>query len=204
MSGVALATEDELSEAMGFRLLQDAVTQLRVDLKLRRRGAGYLRTRMRSWQHMARNGQPIVLLTDLDSTPCAPQLVRNWLGTASRSDNLVLRVAVREIESWLLADHEGMQTLLGKRCRPPRLPDELRDPKKTLLELARNGPRSVREEVVRIDRSIARQGIGYNRCLSEFVATTWSPVRAEARSPSLLRARRRIDELAARLRALKQ
>ena len=204
MVGVALATEDALSEAMGFRLLQEASSELRVDLLLRNKGAGYLRSRLHSWQQMARNGLPVVLLTDLDRTPCAPQLVREWFGATSRTDNFVFRVAVREVESWLLADHEGIRTLLGKRCRPPQFPDEVLDPKNKLLELARNAPRSVREEIVRSEGSIARQGLGYNRCLSEFVAETWSLGRAEARSPSLLRARRRIDELAARVCSLAQ
>ena len=202
MIGVALATEDALSEALGCRLLKEAIIRIRVDLLLRRQGVGYLRSRLRNWQEMARNGQPVVLITDLDRTPCAPQLVREWLGTAAPLQNLVIRVAVREAESWLLADHEGMQSLLGQRCRPPRFPDELRDPKDRLLELAKKGPRAVRDQVVRVKGAKARQGIGYNRCLSEFVASIWSPVRAEKRSPSLRSARQRIDELATRIDSL--
>lgn len=45
--GVALATEDELSETVGVRLIEE--TGLSVDLTLRRGGSGYLKTNMTKW-----------------------------------------------------------------------------------------------------------------------------------------------------------
>lgn len=195
MISVALATEDPLSEAVGRRLLQDASTQMRAELLLRRQGSGYLRSKMKSWLAMARQGQPVLLLTDLDKTPCAAELVQDWLCAAPKPDVLVMRVAVREIESWLLADHAGMRSLLGHRCRLPGLPDELNDPKSKLIELAKRARRTVRDEIVRAEGSSARQGVGYNRLLCDFALSTWDPVSAGERSPSLRRARIRIDEL---------
>lgn len=200
MISIALATEDRLSEAVGLRLLAAAKFELSAGLLLRQNGAGYLRKRMRSWCSMAANGQPILLLTDLDRATCAPLLVKDWLGSQSAPADLLFRVAVREVEAWLLADHEAMERLFGKRARLPTNPDAVADPKQYLLELAKTASREVRQDLVVEQGSIAAQGIGYNARLCSVVSGTWSPERAARRSASLRRARLRIDELAKRHR----
>jgi hypothetical protein len=55
-------------------------------------------------------------------------------------------VAEREIESWLLADHDAVATLLSKsgQRRLPEKPDGLSDPKDVLLNLASHAPKDVR------------------------------------------------------------
>jgi hypothetical protein len=198
MTSVALATEDELSEAVGERLLAAAVHALRPDLKLRRGGFGYLRSGMDKWCLLART-QPVVVLTDLDRQRCPSTLVKSWFGERSQPRNLLLRVAVREVEAWLLADHEAMARLLGRAARLPTDPDVLPDPKQQLLQLAQHGTRRLREDLVAKTGAIAGQGIAYNERLCEFVRTDWSPERAAVRSESLRRARERINSLARRL-----
>lgn len=108
MTPIALATEDALSESVGLRLLAEPSCGLRCESRLRRNGAGYLRSRMQSWCEIARR-VPVLVITDLDKKHCPASLVAQWLGTRKRPDSLLIRVAVREIESWLLADHDGMQ-----------------------------------------------------------------------------------------------
>ena len=110
MTLVALATEDELSEAVGKRLLIDAGYNLSPSPFLRRNGFGYLRSKMDSWCEMA-NRKPVVLLTDLDNTVCPAELRENWLGTRKTPKNLIIRVAVREIESWLLMTMTHLEPL---------------------------------------------------------------------------------------------
>ncbi len=193
MTNIVLATEDELSEQIGIRLATNA--GLNVELCLRKQGYGYLRSRIPQFCQMA-NRQPVLLLTDLDNAPCASALIAKWLGRRSRPDNLVLRVAVREVESWLLADHDGMKSLLGSRVKGlPAAPDELGDPKRKLLELAEQAPRSVREDLVAKTGAIARQGLAYNARLCRWVREVWNLERAAERSSSLSRARARIGEL---------
>ena len=114
MTLVALATEDELSEAVGKRLLIDAGYNLSPSPFLRRNGVGYLRSKMDSWCEMAKR-KPVVLLTDLDNALCPVELRKSWLGTRKTPKNLIIRVAVREIESWLMADHDALRTLVGHR-----------------------------------------------------------------------------------------
>lgn len=199
MRSVALATEDQLSEAIGKRLLAAARPALQAGLVLRQNGEGYLRKKMKSWCQMARNGQPLLLLTDLDREACPLSLIENWSEKRSRPTDLVFRVAVREVEAWLLADHLAMQRLLGTAVRLPPEPELLPDPKQHLLELAKRAPRSVRTDLVVERGAIAAQGLGYNARLCALVDSDWSPERAAERSASLGRARLRIDEVARRL-----
>ena len=200
MTSVALATEDELSEAVGRRLLAGASHQLDAGLVLRKGGSGYLRSGIGKWCALAKR-QPLLLLTDLDQGNCASALIQDWLGEYHRPEGLVLRVAVREVEAWLLADHEAMQRLLGKKGQLPVDPDALRAPKQRLLQLAKLAKRDVRRDLVAEKGAVAAQGIAYNARLCEFVSNDWDPQRASIRSESLRRARLRIEELSARLSA---
>lgn len=196
MVWVALATEDELSEAVGKRLLAESGGALQVNQLLRKGGNGYLRSRINSWCEIARY-QPVLLITDLDALACPTELLTTWLNARVKPVDLVFRVAVREIESWLLADHDGMKLLLGNGARNlPDTPDNLADPKRCLLTLAQKAPRAIRDDLVVPKGTIASQGLAYNKTLSDFVLTRWSPVKAAARSDSLRRARDRIRELA--------
>lgn len=198
MIPIALATEDRLSEAVGLRLLREASQRFVADPLLRKGGAGYLKSKMNNWQEIAVR-RPVLLLTDLDRTSCAPALVANWCGATKLPKNLLLRVAVREVESWILADHEGFAAWSGVKKRIVGNPDELPDPKRALLELARHARREIREDLVPAKAAIASQGLGYNAQLCAFVEAGWNPARASKRSPSLSRARVRLAELAGRI-----
>lgn len=114
----------------------------------------------------------------------------------------MLRIAVREVESWVLADHEAMRKLIGKKGTLPPEPDELPDPKQHLLKLAKLAARPVREDLVKATGAVASQDIGYNRRLTAWVGSNWSPERAAQRSPSLQRTREHLKELALQLQGL--
>lgn len=199
MKFVALATEDVLSEAVGKRLLIDAGYHIDPSPILRKNGFGYLRSKMDSWCEMAQR-KPILLITDLDTASCPVDLRAAWIGNRKPTENLVLRIAVREIEAWLMADHLAFRTLIGNRGTLSPNPDLLPDPKQSLLRLVeRQASREIREDMVANASAIASQGIGYNYRLSQFVATVWNPERAGMRSKSLQKARNRIAELIARM-----
>ncbi len=200
MPSIALATEDALSEAVGQRLLEELGPDMTAHTLLRKDGAGYLRSRLKNWCQMAQR-QVVIILTDLDRAACPAALLNDWFGQSIRPINLLLRIAVRETESWLMADHQAMRQLIGVRGALPPRPDDLPDPKQRLLELAKLASRQVRLDLVKDAGAISSQGIGYNARLTEFVRNTWSPKRAAHRSPSLNRARSRLQELADRLSA---
>ncbi len=197
MRPVVLATEDALSEAVGQRMVKDANSGLTVTQTLRRGGFGYLRSRMRNFCQIARR-TPVLLLTDLDTAECPATLIEDWSRRDEIPMQLLFRVAVRQVESWLLADRDGLARLLKVSVRHfPRDPDTLPDAKQSLLQLAQRAPRTIREDLVAESGATAAQGLGYNAVLSNFVRTSWNPSRAEHRSNSLARARMRVSELAA-------
>ena len=195
MIPIAVATEDELSEAIALRLISEVQQPHEVAHKLRRGGFGYLRSRMDSWCQMAEH-QVMVVLTDLDRANCLVEFRDQWLADRPLPASLVFRIAVREVESWVLADHQAMRELVGKKGVLPPQPDTLPDPKQALLGLGKTAPKSVRDDLIKTIDGQLRQGVGYNARLTHWINTVWSPARAAERSPSLARARIRIQEAA--------
>lgn len=195
MIPVALATEDALSEAIGLRLLSELTTPIQPTHILRKGGFGYLRSKMDSWRQMS-DHLIMFVLTDLDRANCVVEFRQQWLGLQKAPANLLLRMAVKEIESWVLADHVALRSLIGPKGVLPPSPDGLPDPKRFLLQLAKQAPKGIREDLIRMDGQVAKQGLGYNNRLTMWVHSDWSPARASERSPSLARARKRLQEAA--------
>lgn len=193
MPAVTLVTEDSLGQAVGERLIADAGEGFSIVERLGQRGATHLKARFRQWCEIARH-RLVLLITDLDRGECAPRLIEDWSQRDVRPERLLFRVAVREAESWVLADAEGFAEFLGVSTRSvPREPDQLQDPKRTLLQIAAQGRRrDVREDLIARPGAIASQGLGYNSRLTAFVREHWSLERAVEHSSSLERARRRM------------
>jgi hypothetical protein len=184
---VNLATEDELSETVLRRLLDHAERGYAIGAAFGRRGFGYLRGSIANWNHAARF-VPFVVLTDLDRRPCPAGLVKDWLGEA-KHPNLLLRVAVREVEAWLLADRASIARFLHVSEKwVPLDPDGLSDPKAALIDASRRSrSEMIRERIAPKRGSTATQGREYNACLAEFVQTDWSIEEAASHSASLKR-----------------
>lgn len=195
MSGIPvnLATEDELSEIVLRRLLALTSRGYHVGTVYRRGGFGYLRRTINGWNTAAK-GSPFVVLTDSDNSPCPSALIRSWL-TSPLHSNLIFRVAVREVESWLLADTGNFAKFLGvEEFRVPAHPDEIPDPKEALMELARRCRSSdIRGRLLPRRGSTAEQGPDYNGCLGGFVAKEWDARSAARQSPSLAKAMKRFE-----------
>ena len=132
---------------------------------------------------------PWFVLFDLDRATCAPGLLSQVLPVRSRY--MCSRIAVREVESWLLADRER----IGRFMRVPvgsvpADPDELPDPKAAMVRLA---SRSRSNAIVRRMVNVAhdgRTGPAYTATLIEFVNSPdgWRPDVARRNSESLDRA----------------
>jgi hypothetical protein len=192
MIPIHLATEDQLSEAVLRRLLSHASRGYWVGNVYGRSGFGYLRKTIAGWNQSARS-QPFLVLTDLDDADCPMSLIEKWL-PLPRHPNLLFRIAVREVESWLLADSERLPEFLRVSSRRiPSEPDGLVDAKQTLIELARTSRSpEIRGRIVPRPGSTAKQGPDYNACLETFVANHWSIDRARSNSGSLERTVRRL------------
>jgi hypothetical protein len=185
---VHIAVEDLLSEAAARRLLECCRPGVAVGFVFGKTGFGYLKQKAPGFNNAAK-GTPFLLLTDLDTNPCASALIAEWLG-GPRNPNLLFRVAVREVESWVLADRKNFARLLGiKEGLVTEDPDALRDPKSTLIGLARKSPKAaLKKAIVPARGTSSTIGPGYNLVLGEFVRDQWDLEAAAARSRSLKRA----------------
>ncbi|WP_141259237.1 DUF4276 family protein, partial [Pseudomonas aeruginosa] len=138
------------------------------------RGFGYLRQKMEAFNSIA-SYMPVIVLTDLDTSRTVYDLRKKWL-PKNKSENLIFRIAVREIESWILADSESFSEFLGvSKAVIPRAPDELANPKDKLLELVKkSSKRSLKEEMLPAKNSSSPIGLGYNVNLCSYVEGDWS------------------------------
>jgi hypothetical protein len=191
-----VATEDRLSEAVALKLVKSIVGGAIGIKSIRKNGNGYLRKNLTKFI-AASETFPVLLLTDLDRESCAPLLRARWLSGIAPPERLKFRVAVREVEAWLLADRVSVANLLNVASASIVAdPEQLADPKRYLIDLARRAPRKIRDELLPTKGTASVQGFGYNECLCKFVADQWSPVLASEASRSLRRAIERIHELA--------
>lgn len=185
---IHLAVEDDLSDWVLRRVLADRPVGYAVAAVFKQNGFGYLKKNTPAFNNMAKVS-PVLLLTDLDYRPCAPDLLEQWL-KQPRHPDFLLRVAVREVEAWLLACDQELREFLGvgKAVDFPD-PESLADPKLDLLKLAeKSRRRPLREAIVRRDSGgNLRQGPAYNSTLAGFVNGLWSPSSASSRCPSLAR-----------------
>lgn len=105
-----LAVEDELSQAVSRKILGHC--DIEVGQVLGLRGKGYLEKSAQGLNQAAK-ALPIFMLTDLDSpNQCPPGLIHSWI-KGEKHSSFFLRVAVMEVESWVMADRTGLAKFLS-------------------------------------------------------------------------------------------
>jgi hypothetical protein len=191
---VNLVFEDVLSEAVLHKLLRSSGRNYRIGVSYSGHGCSWIRNKITGLNKAAK-GMPYLVLTDLDKAQCAPSVVREWIADRKHA-NLLLRVAVREVEAWLLACRREFAEFLGiAEIRIPTDVDSIENPKELVVSLARRSRRkNLRTDIVPAVGSTARVGPDYNGRLIEFVEECWQPEVAQERSDSLRRARTALAE----------
>lgn len=195
MKQILVVGEDSLTCALGGRLVTELLPAWQMPQPpIDKKGVTKLIPELHRYIRQAREFRPVLCIADTDGQ-CVKELLDQWL-PKHLPENFLLRLAVSEAESWLLADNEALASFLEiSPARIPRTPDEIPDPKRNLLNLARRSKsRVIRQEVVsQFDPE--KQGNGYNLHLCHFVRTHWSAQRAASNSPSLKRSIVRITNL---------
>jgi hypothetical protein len=183
---INIVIEDDLSEAVVRRILND-FSIFAIGYSYGKGGFGYIKQKLQAFNNAAR-GTPFIILVDLEAE-CPPKQIREWL-TMPIHPNLVFRVAVNEVESWLLADRRGFASFLGINQETiPKNTDEIDYPKRYLIDLVRRSrKRGLREAIIPSPNSTARVGPDYNGQLSFFVLNIWNIREAMLHSDSLQRA----------------
>lgn len=153
-----------------------------------RQGKAYVGARMGGYCQAARRAPWLVLIDLDDDADCPVPILDKWVPTKARY--LCFRVAVREIESWLLADADALAAYLNvRRERIPAVPDRLANPKNAMISLARHSRnRRIRRDMVPLAGVGGRTGLRYAARMAEYVQGAWRPEVAALRSESLRRA----------------
>jgi hypothetical protein len=187
---LVLVTEDELSDAVMRRLLKAVDRPFEVHTPIIARGFGNIRRNIGRYR-TACLAMPHLVLTDLDTHQCAPELIHSWKAE-HLPPQLMFRVAVREVESWLMADRGALAVFLKVAEKIlPRDPENESDPKLALINAARRGNRMAREMVPDPGSNLTISPL-YNTHLKQFTNTHWQPLRAAENAHSLARTLERL------------
>ena len=195
---ITLVVEDDLSEVVAKRLIGEYLSMAEIYEVFV--AGGSIKKYIPGLNQRARFLGPVLALADLDRPlSCPAVLVQELTSELLKDPNLLIRIAVLEIESWILADREAIAGWLGVATNVvSRNPESLDDPKRTLVQIAgRSRNRRLREAIAPIRvLGTNRTGPNYNETLARFVTQNWKPEAARRNAPSLDRAIVRIAELA--------
>lgn len=173
---ISYAVEGQTDAAVARRMIEECGLTPGPEFVLG--GKGRLDQRLPNYNRAAAFGLWLVL-RDLDRQfPCPIGLV-NFL-VPNRHTNLLLRIPIHAVETWLLADREAFAAFFRVRLALiPKSPEQLPDPKRAVIDLARvSRSRDVQRGIpptITGGRSI---GPLYVSMLTDFVRTHWSAQRA--------------------------
>lgn len=185
---IAAAVEGIVDEAVVRRLIEHVGA--RPGPVYGKSGKLKLLKSIKGYNEAARHG-PWIVLVDLDhDAECAPPFCAEWL--PSVAPRMCFRIAVREVEAWLLADREHLADFLRIPVSSiPLAPESIEDPKQTLVNMARRSRlRAIQKDMVPRPESRRQVGPAYPSRLIEFVENRqkgWRPEVAAESSSSLSR-----------------
>lgn len=193
---IYIATEDILSETVAERLVHESTRNLQIAVRVRRNGNAYLKSKFPELLKTSAK-IPVFLITDLDNIQCPVELIKSWTQNTPAPPGMIMRVAVREVESWILADRDGFSGYTGIPVEKMALnADALSDPKRVLLNLVKRYARKkIKESLLPSKSSSSKIGWEYNAVLCQFARDVWSVDRAVRHSDSLRRAVNRLSSL---------
>jgi hypothetical protein len=193
---IRLGVEDDLSEAVLRRL----ISELRADCQVEfaypphnragprdlKSGWGYLQSNLTAFA-LASKTIPHVVLVDLDDSECAPMKVKDWLSKIPKAHNLMLRIAVTEVESWLLADFDGLMEYLhvpnqvsSQSCETIRYPKEV-----IVAYASKSRLGEIKRDMCPLRERMGAVGPGYQSLMRSFARDVWNFEEASKASPSL-------------------
>lgn len=196
---INLAVEGLVDLAVITKVLKSVdIHQHQIRRRMSSGGKSKILQKLADYNQAAKYASWLVLI-DLDQDDiCAPHFVRKVL--PAPSTGMELRVPVREIETWLLADRDTIASFLGiNSANFPDNPETLDDPKRFLIDLVnRKCPkryRQLRNDLLPAPDSSKLVGPYYPDRISSFAEAHWRPEVAAGRSDSLAHCIRALEDL---------
>jgi hypothetical protein len=150
------------------------------------RGSGYIKKKIQAFNNAATYSN-FLIITDLDQNECAPVFIDELLGN-NKNKGLFLRIAVREIESWIIADRKNFSSYFSISVdKVSKNPESIIDPKKYIFQLAKKSRSRIIRTGIPPSDATARLGPEYNEILVRFVNERWDFLEALQNSDSLRR-----------------
>lgn len=194
---VHLVTEGWLEQFIGARLLAHCGHTQGLVYNLG--GCHQIRVKAIHYRFKACTEAAVLVLTDFRDAQCACllQAVEAYTMGKDIPPTYLLRFAVQELESWLLADRKNLARYLGISVNMlPQNPDEESHPKRKIINLARrSGRKKVLEAMVPDERHGGAEGPGYSSFMQNFILKYWGIEAAVTHSSSLERCVRRLRVL---------
>lgn len=195
---ISFSGEDELSEALARRCVAHSLPHTSFfSMRPSQGGKDGVMSKFGSYIDSAAAYHFLVMI-DLDHVSCPPSLRTALLRQAHASTippRMVLSIAKPEVEAWILGDREKLAEFFGIGTDVvPYQPEELPDPKATLVQLARRS-RAYKQDFCPRVGTTSKVGIGYNDILRDFVRDFWRPEVAANECGTLRRTLHRLQEM---------
>ena len=188
---INIVCEDDCSEATIKKIIA-----MRSDLEIgtiyKKRGRNYIQENINFFNEVA-EVTPYIVFSDLDFDTCAPNLIRTWL-RKKKHDNLLFRIAVPEVEAWLIADTQNFSRYFEVPKQEIRQDVELLyDAKKYLFHIiGKHCKKDIQNDI--LPKGTSTVGKGYNKRMLIYISRYWNPMNAKENSDSLDRCINRVLE----------
>ncbi|GHT34736.1 hypothetical protein FACS189427_02610 [Planctomycetales bacterium] len=206
---VYITGEDPVTLAVIKRILFFCSKEFKIIGELPARG-GQIKSKIREFNKLSLT-YPVVLLTDLDTASCAPELL-NKLLPETKNEHFLFNIAVDEAEAWLMADRKGFAEYFAIPF--DKMPDFCKTKQggiKECLEINLRYKSSLHfttklmEFCTKIQYKQqltppkgASKGREYNTCVLPFIEGKWNISNAQKNSDSLDRMIKRLNALIAK------
>jgi len=185
-----LFSEDRLLEQAARRIVAVSAPAASISTVMGNRGYDYFRSSLPSIRRSLNGVKFLVFLDgDMLGGRCPVEQIQDWFGD-DPSQNLCLRFAIHEVETWLLCDKQNLAAFLAISPNIiPQIDDTKLNTKEILLNCARRSrDRSLRDDLLPANGHTSAIGPAYNLRLTEFIVKHWDIEAARQESSSLDRA----------------
>jgi hypothetical protein len=188
---INLVVEDAVQHNILIKIILDQNFPFEIGSVYGLKGNSYIKKRLSAFND-ASKFNPYLVLTDSDQYDCPKKMISEWIHF-EMNPNFIFSIAVREAETWLMADRKNFARFLGvSQSLIPLNPEQVSNPKEFLLNMVlRSKQRRIREEMLSLGKAV--RGAGFNDMLSEFIFNQWNVKEASNSSESLARLLRRLQ-----------